>query len=119
MTHHRRARSRWGNNRLRIALFVNLDKTLCDLARFFQVTRIESGLRTTRLSLIELHLTPDPPQHRHATHTNARPQLIDQTRYEQANLHKYDAAERTVGAALRGGPSLTSDLHSEEGGHGG
>src|ERR1041384_1707303 len=114
MTHHRRARSRWGNNRLRIALFVNLDKTLCDLARFFQVTRIERRLRTTRLSLIELHLTPDPPHHsppppppphpRHATHTNARPQLIDQTRYEQRTLHKYDAAERTVGAALRGRP---------------
>src|ERR1043166_1999445 len=115
MTHHRRARSRWGNNRLRIALFVNLDKTLCDLARFLQIARIERRLPTTRLSLIKLplppHLPPAPPQHRHATHTNARPQLIDQTRYEQRNLHKYDAAERTVGAALRGRPSLTSDLH--------
>jgi hypothetical protein len=40
-------------------------------------------LRTASLSLIELNLTTNPPQHLHATHTDAGPQLIDKTRNEK------------------------------------
>jgi hypothetical protein len=44
-------------------------------------------LRTTGLTLIKLNLTTNPPQHLYTTHTYAGPQLIDETRDEQRDLH--------------------------------
>jgi hypothetical protein len=85
---HRGAGAGRTDDRVGFALFEDFDEASCYGARLVEITRVESRLRATRLSLVELNLTTNAPQHLDATHADAGPQLIDKTRYEKRNLHK-------------------------------
>ena len=84
---HRNARSGRTDDRAGRALFEDLDESLRNLPRFVAIARVESGLPATCLPVVKLHVTTSAPQHRDTARADVTPQLINQTRDEEGNLH--------------------------------
>jgi len=78
MLHHRGARSRGTDYRFGIALFKDANEPFRNVARFFTITGIESGLRTTCLPVVEFNLAADTSKHLDTARTNTTPQLVDE-----------------------------------------
>ena len=84
---HGSARSGRTDDRFCPALFEDLDEPLRDLPRFVSIPGVEGRLRATRLPLVKLNVTTRAPQHLDTTRADVAPQLINQTRDEEGNLH--------------------------------
>src|SRR5436309_2641787 len=85
--HHRRARPRWTDDGFRPALFVNLDETLCELARFRAIASVKGWLTTACLPLVEFHLAACASENFNGARAHVAPQLIHETCHEQRDSH--------------------------------
>jgi hypothetical protein len=76
---HRRAGTRWADNRFASSLFKDFDETFGEPAGFRSVTGVESWLPATRLPFVERDFAASAPQDRDRARPDLRPQLIYQT----------------------------------------
>src|SRR5256886_3232987 len=88
MMQHRGARSRRADDRVAAGRFEDLDEPAGQRARLRAIPGVERGLPATRLTFVELHVAPHPPQHPHRADRRRRPELIRQAGHEQRDTHR-------------------------------
>ena len=98
MTHRGRTRTRRSHHR--VIPSKRIHKSTHRRHRLRHIPRIHMHLTTTRLSLREINLNPQPPQQRHRRHTRTRKHRVIQTRHKQPNLHQGTIQPRT-GVVIR------------------
>src|SRR5258708_4027221 len=84
---HCGARTRRADDGVAVRVFKDLNEPLSQTAGFPAISRVEGGLTTTGLTLVENDFAPGLTQHGNGTGADRRPQLVNQTSNEEGDPH--------------------------------